>query len=63
MTTFEAVMTIVNDQYIRRRRAVDYRRMKRALTALGLNDSEQDAILMRSEYHSEPNEPYEWAIR
>jgi hypothetical protein len=61
MTKFEAVMAIVGDQYLRRRKAADYRRMKRALAAIGLTAEEQDQVLLKAEYHTAPNTPYEWA--
>ena len=61
MTKFDALMVIVGDQYIRRRRPVDYRRMKRALLALGLSKTEQDAILAKVEYHDASGQPYKWA--
>lgn len=62
MTKFEAVTAIIADQFLRRRKATDYRRMRRALLTLELSADEINKALKQAEYHTHDDQPYPWAV-
>ena len=60
MTPLEAVIAIGTDNYDRRRKPVDYRRICRALDVLGIVGDDRTKALRAFEYVDADGNPYPW---